>query len=268
MTLRKVASYGSLEKGPDSATSSSFTINGLAPSCPPSPGLPFKQHQIHPRSHHRTRSLFRLLVWCAGVVTVLWFAFKQIQANRPLPNAGWSNDDAEAYEMIGEDALPDFPTPLVVTDKRGRAKWTISIPPTEDFPLQPDTYIDICTSSRETSDHVADLHSHRKSTYRAHAEYYHVDPYFMDINEAIDLGMLPKVGRATLKGGPVTPGNEGDIVGEKGENLVEQDVCDTSLTFVMETGNAGFGETLLLLWTAYGLAQKEGRSFFVDDTRW
>jgi hypothetical protein len=25
---------------------------------------------------------------------------------------------------------------------------------------------------------------------------------------------------------------------------------------------------LMMLWTAYGLAQKEGREFFVDDSRW
>ncbi|KAK5000794.1 hypothetical protein LTR66_000426 [Elasticomyces elasticus] len=36
----------------------------------------------------------------------------------------------------------------------------------------------------------------------------------------------------------------------------------------METSEAGFGNTLLMLWISYGLAKKEGRAFFIDDTRW
>ncbi|KAJ8122386.1 hypothetical protein ONZ43_g1405 [Nemania bipapillata] len=32
--------------------------------------------------------------------------------------------------------------------------------------------------------------------------------------------------------------------------------------------SAGLGPTLMMLWTAYGLAQKEKRAFFIDDSRW
>jgi hypothetical protein len=45
-------------------------------------------------------------------------------------------------------------------------------------------------------------------------------------------------------------------------------VCEKSLTYVMETEDAGIGNTLMGMWIAYGLALKEGRTFFVDDTRW
>jgi hypothetical protein len=58
------------------------------------------------------------------------------------------------------------------------------------------------------------------------------------------------------------------LVGENTDGLIESDVCEKSLTFVMETHDAGLGKTLMMLWTAYGLAQKEGRAFFVDDSRW
>jgi hypothetical protein len=40
------------------------------------------------------------------------------------------------------------------------------------------------------------------------------------------------------------------------------------MTFVLETSDAGLGKTLMQLWTAYGLAKKEGRDFFIDDSRW
>jgi hypothetical protein len=40
------------------------------------------------------------------------------------------------------------------------------------------------------------------------------------------------------------------------------------LTYVMETDDAGFGNTLMRLWMSYGLAKAENRAFFIDDTRW
>jgi len=36
----------------------------------------------------------------------------------------------------------------------------------------------------------------------------------------------------------------------------------------METSDAGSENSLMGLWMSYGLAQKEDRAFFVDDTRW
>jgi hypothetical protein len=48
----------------------------------------------------------------------------------------------------------------------------------------------------------------------------------------------------------------------------DKPVCKKSLTFVLESEDAGLGKTLMMLWTAYGLAETEGRAFFIDDTRW
>jgi hypothetical protein len=167
--------------------------------------------------------------------------------------------------MIGDDSLPDFPTPVVVSDKRGRSKWTISIPSNYDFPLKPEIYGEICRQTKEASDHVADLHKHAHVTHAAHFDYYHVDPYFMDVAEAEGHGMLPG---GLAKGWGRKAGSDGNIVGEKKDGLVDMEVCKTSMTFVMETADAGLGSTLMMLWTAYGLAEKEGRAFFVDDSRW
>jgi hypothetical protein len=171
---------------------------------------------------------------------------------------GWENHAGQQFEMVGDEELPDFPTPVVVLDKKGRAKWTVSIPPDHEFPLEPKIYAEICQQNIEVSNHVADLHS------RTHSEnygYYHVDPYFMDVAEAEDNGLLP---------GPKakTSMKEDEVVGENQNSLIEEDVCEKSMTFLLETEDAGLGKTLMMLWTAYGLAMKEGRGFFLDDSRW
>ncbi|EQK99825.1 hypothetical protein OCS_04464 [Ophiocordyceps sinensis CO18] len=45
-------------------------------------------------------------------------------------------------------------------------------------------------------------------------------------------------------------------------------VCPSSLTFVMESPDAGLGASLMTMWTLYALAKEQGRGFFVDDSRW
>lgn len=81
--------------------------------------------------------------------------------------------------------------------------------------------------------------------------YYYKDPYFVDISDAQRKGLLPK--------------DEQEWEDPAYERLP---TCERSLTYVMETSDAGMGNTLLGMWLAYGLATKEGRTFFVDDTRW
>ena len=79
--------------------------------------------------------------------------------------------------------------------------------------------------------------------------YYQRERSFLDVREAQRKGLLPR-----------------DEEGDDGEGSLP--VCEKSLTYVMETGDAGMGNTLLGMWIAYGLALKEERAFFVDDTRW
>lgn len=45
-------------------------------------------------------------------------------------------------------------------------------------------------------------------------------------------------------------------------------MCERSLTYVLESPDAGLGLTLMGLWMSYGLAKKEGRGFFIDDSNW
>jgi hypothetical protein len=143
----------------------------------------------------------------------------------------------------------------MLNDERGKKKWTVWIPPRHEFPLLPSQYHEICRQSEQVSD---ELERSGKRNAKRNAPYYRKDSYFVDVAEAQQKGLLPN------------PNKEGKI----GEQEIPDDPiagrrpCGKSLTYVMETSDAGMGTTLMGLWTAYGLAKKEERAFFVDDTRW
>ncbi|CAG8983922.1 hypothetical protein HYALB_00006889 [Hymenoscyphus albidus] len=264
LNLRRTASSNNnMEKAPLSSTSSRFNFNHLIASPPPSPSLPaLVPRHGKPLPARTPRTYLRAALWLSGVLVILYFASGVVHKDRHLKAVGWAANSGEQYEMVEETELPDFPTPVVVTDKRGRAKWTVSIPPDSEFPLEPRVYADICMQNMEVATHVADLHSHIYKEHAAHYGYYHVDPNFMDVAEAEEHGLLPGLKAKTNM-------NDAPLVGENNhDGLIESDVCKKTLTFVLETRDAGLGNTLLMLWTAYGLAKKEGREFFVDDSRW
>ncbi|PBP22672.1 hypothetical protein BUE80_DR006609 [Diplocarpon rosae] len=127
--------------------------------------------------------------------------------------------------MVGESEPPDFPTPVVVIDKKGRAKWTVSIPPDHDFPLAPQQYAEICQQNVEVANHVEELHAH---IHRQHLDYnyYHVDHNFMDVAEAEAHGLLPGVkAKMTMKEG-------GSVIGENTDGLIDSEFEDTRKTAV------------------------------------
>jgi hypothetical protein len=261
LTLRPGA-YNPLEKGPQSSTSSRFSFNHLIVSPPASPGLPaLVPRHGKPAPPRRPRRFVKWLIWLLGVLAILWYAFSSLRQGRAMRPVGWATHAGDQYEMVGDTELPDFPTPVVVQDKRGRAKWTVSIPPDYHFPLEPAQYAEICQQNMEVANHVLDLHRHMHIQHQAHHDYYYVDPNFMDVGEAEAHGLLP---------GPKAKTNMkvDELIGENTDGLIETNICDKSMTFVLETQDAGLGKTLMMLWTAFGLAQKEGRHFFVDDSRW
>lgn len=177
----------------------------------------------------------------------------------------WALDSQDEYEMVGQDELPDFPTPIAVSDTHGKSKWTVSIPPTHSFPLGVQDYKDMCAQCHEVAAHVRELHGVSSSKQEAQAKYDYRDPYFIDIKEAETHGLLPGFSK-TMK---VTGRNVAKpLIGESWDYMVEKPACKSSLTFVLESTDGGLGNSLMLLWMAYGLAQKEKRAFFIDDTRW
>ena len=149
---------------------------------------------------------------------------------------------------MGADSLPDEPSAIVVVNERGKARWTVSVPRNASFPLRPGQYREICEQAGEIGRELRALGGKRER--ERERGYHERDPYFLDVREAQRKGLLPK---------------DGDGDGEAEGGLP---VCQKSLTYVMETADAGMGNTLLGMWMAYGLAVKEGRAFFVDDTRW
>lgn len=181
----------------------------------------------------------------------------------------WAHQAHHEYEMVEleEEHLPDFPTPIAVTDKQGRAKWTISIPPSHDFPLRKEQYSALVAQCKEVSGRVQGLHSSRGLPQTILATFGSQDTrdtHFVDVKEAEKDGLL--TGWEVRLSDIGKHRSEGNIIGQSSDS--QQPVCSKSLTFVLESADAGLGKTLMQLWTAYGIAMNEGRAFFIDDSRW
>lgn len=213
-----------------------------------------------------SRKLFRLSLWFIGTFVILYGSIKIVALKRSPVAISYDSTGGKAYEIVGEDQLPEHPTPFAVTDQRGRERWTVSIPPHRDFPLNPSEYREICMRAREVAEHVEDAKTgNTEHKHAAHHGYYYSDPNYMEIDDAQLHGLLPGAERkhdvwAEMLGA--------DAVLESIAPGGKKKTCDKSLTYVLETDDAGLGATLMGLWMAYGLAQKEERAFFIDDTNW
>ena len=251
-----------------------YAFHHLLDSPLPSPALPsiIPRHGKKPPPkwvRSSLRWLVRLCTWIGGVGLVCWIA-STVLGNTKLPAAVSDlSSDGEAYEWIAEDSVPLEATPVVVTDRRGKTKWTVSIPPSLEFPLKPSDYANICPRSDEISDRLQRIKS-GSARIGGSFRYDHKDPNFVDIKEAEWDGLLPAVRESAtrkalalevVKG--LESGNQKRLQAE-GKN----GVCGRSLTYALETADAGLGKTLMGLWMAYGLAKAEGRAFFIDDTDW
>ncbi|CAK7219700.1 hypothetical protein SEUCBS140593_003983 [Sporothrix eucalyptigena] len=297
INLRRAASY-SHEKGPLSSTSSRFGFDHLIfASPPPSPGLPQLLPRKRKASHTpRPSRVIRTVIYLAGLVSVFYLLFISIWGDSPharsvrdglyiwptepgaIPRA---DDSGYDYEMVARSMLPGHPTPVIVSDKHGNPKWTVSIPPNSNFPLATDDYSSICAKCVEVANRVDALRGSsggissisigginkksRKPKTAAERLYAH-DSNFVDVHEAEEAGYLTgSVSIGTLFN--QHSNDDGNIVGES-SLLAGKPVCGRSLTFVLASSDAGLGRTLMLLWMAYAQAQTEGRGFFIDDTRW
>lgn len=163
--------------------------------------------------------------------------------------------DADAYQMVGDDPIPEASATVVVIEGNGRPKWTISIPSADSRPLRPSEYATICRQSEQVSNRLQESTVFGSNPSKGSNDYYHANPNFMDIAEAEAHGLLPVAKVVGPKSG-------------KEERMGGMEVCEKSLTYVLESADAGLGMTLMGLWASYGLAKVEGRAFFVDDTNW
>lgn len=205
-------------------------------------------------------NVVRLFCWSCGVGVILLFALMSLGSSGRMATFGHATHDQEAYQIVKGGCLPDHPAPVMVTDRRGRSKWTVFIPPDLDFPLRPTQYADICAESGKMAQQVQETKSHMPgmSSHAGHYGYYYKDPHFMDVVEAESHGLLPTVQSDEEDNGAM------DRDGKAGKLRA----CERSLTYVLESSNAGLGRMLMGLWMSYGLAKKEGRAFFIDDTNW
>jgi len=267
--VASTASYSQLSPSITSATFLSPTVASrrglLSPSPPPSPSLPslIPRHGKKQPSASHTRLVKRILIGCCGVAILVWLIVRQIYAHHHHHQSANYEEDAEEWEMVGGSRLPEEPSALAVHDVRGKPRWTVSIPAKYDFPLQPLQYRDICQQAMEVSKQLRQDVQANSGIARRMLGYYQKDQYYIDISEAEEQALLPQ-SKAT--GRP--KGFVDDIAIADKEPTSGQAVCDRTLTYVMETNDAGFGNTLLRLWMSYGLAKAENRTFFLDDTRW
>jgi hypothetical protein len=258
--------YSELSPSVTSATFLSPTVASrrglLSRSPPPSPNLPSlipRHGKKQPPANH-SRLVKRLLIGTIGVTLLVWLVLRQMY-NHHSQSLDW--DDGEEWEMVETSSLPQEPSAIVVQDAKGKAKWTVSIPPKYDFPLRPAHYQEICRGSMELSKQLRQ-ESRMNPIVKRMLSYYTKDQYYIDVQEAEEQGLLPQ---SKSQGRPKGFVDDEDIASNNGATGGTK-VCDRSLTYVMETTDAGFGSTLMRLWMSYGLAMKEKRAFFIDDTRW
>ncbi|QPC75497.1 hypothetical protein HYE68_006249 [Fusarium pseudograminearum] len=266
LNLRRASSYNAQDRGPVSSTSSRFNFNHLFFSPPASPALP----ALVPRPPKRRSSqilvtrpsrVFRRLFLLGILLSISYLAAMAFQNPSVIPAAVWPYFEQEEFEMVGQDAFPDFPTPIIVNDNKGRSKWTVFIPPNEDFPLTMEQYAEMGSQCREVSSRARDMHNKGPITETAIINYDAQDEYYVDVYEAERSGLLTPTKGLRAK-------NKGRFVGVDKKHLKHKPVCESTMTFVLESTDAGLGNTLMMLWTFYGLAKQLNRDFFIVDKRW
>ena len=269
--IQSTAHYSQLSPPPQSATSSAFlspTVPSrrglLARSPPPSPSLPslLPKHGKKTTQPSHSKLVKRILIGCCGVAFLLWIVLRQIYANSQGA-ATYEDGNEEEWEMVGGSQLPHEPVALALQDAKGKMRWTVSIPSDYEFPLRPAQYRDICHQSMEVSKEIRQEAKASAGFAKRMLNYYQQDQYYIDVQEAEQQGLLPPSKAAGRPKSFVEDEAIRDGISTEGLK-----VCDRTLTYVMETEDAGFGNTLMRLWMSYGLAKAEKRAFFVDDTRW
>lgn len=165
--------------------------------------------------------------------------------------------------MAGGAQLPQEPSVVATADNTGKMRWTVSIPSSFDFPLRPAQYRDICHQAMEVSSNMRQESRSSSGFAKRMLNYYQKDQFYIDVKEAEEQSLLPPSKVSGRPKGFV----EDDMIAD-GFSTTGLKVCDRSLTYVMETDDAGFGNSLMRLWMSYGLAKAENRTFFIDDSRW
>lgn len=181
-----------------------------------------------------------LFILTGAIYLFSWFR----KVEHKVTEQVYRHADGHSYEIVEDSQLPDYSSPLAVTDGAGESRWTIHIPANRGFPLPAKEYQDICSHMGEVAEHVAALRGNEKEV--QNLQYYDQDPNYVDVAEAQLSDLIPF--DPSFKPGGQIP------------------VCKSSMIYVLDAADAGLGGPLLGLWLAYGLAQREKRAFFIDDS--
>ena len=195
------------------------------------------------------------------MILLLWLVVRQLHASAQSSSSYEGGGDE--WEMAGGTQLPQEPSVVAMADDAGKMRWTVSIPAGYEFPLRPAQYRDICHQAEEVSRDIRqEAHTSAGITKRM-LNYYQNDQYYIDVQEAEAQALLPPSKASGRPKGFV----EDEMIAD-GLSTTGLKVCERSLTYVLETEDAGFGNSLIRLWMSYGLAKAENRAFFIDDSRW
>ncbi|KAG5931463.1 hypothetical protein E4U53_001766 [Claviceps sorghi] len=268
INLRRMPSYHD-HRGPAtlSSTSSRLNFNHLLFSPPPSPSLPALVPRRRKKSRsdvlfvHRPSRAIRAVLYLATLLGVLYLVTSALRNHNVMQFTLPYLRDVQ-HEKGGKDGFPDFPTPVILYDAKKQSKWTVSIPRNYEFPLSIEEYAGMNGLCREVSARVRKLHHKAPLSDVAMVSNDRPDDYFVDVHEAEQAGLLSAVPR----GQP--PKHSGHFIGLSYESMSGKPFCHRSLTFVLETPNAGLGDTIMTMWTLHSLAKEQGRAFFIDDSRW
>ncbi|KAM0253027.1 hypothetical protein ACHAQJ_007458 [Trichoderma viride] len=266
LNLRRNASYNNYDRAPLSSTSARFNFNHLLFSPPPSPSLPVLVPRPRKTSHAkvliaRPSRVLRYMLYFTTLFTTLYFARLAFR-NKESIIAVWPHFTTDEFEMVGQDAIPDFATPIVVSHSHSQSKWTVSIPHHHDFPLSVEEYADMGSKCREVSAHTRELRGKAPLSDEDKLNYDAVDEYFVDVYEAELQGLLPPIAHENKAQ------KTGHFIGVNWESMAGLPVCHSSVTYVLESSDAGLGTAVMGMWMLYGLAKQDGRAFFIDDSRW
>ncbi|KAG6019574.1 hypothetical protein E4U41_003168 [Claviceps citrina] len=267
INLRRATSYNDRSAAKLSSTSSRLNFNHLLFSPPPSPSLPALVPRRRKKSAtdvlfvHRPSRVIRLIFYLSTLLAVLYLLASALQSRNAIQFTLPYLRDTQ-HEVVEQDGFPDFPSPVVISDANKQSKWTVSIPRNYEFPLSMEEYSGMSGLCQQVSARARSLHNKAPLSAQTMLSHDRPDDYFVDVHEAEQAGLLPVVPR----GQP--PKHSGHFVGLSYESMSGKPFCDRSLTYVLESPNAGLGKALLALWTLYSLAKEQERAFFIDDSRW
>ncbi|KAL9603365.1 MAG: hypothetical protein Q9219_001227 [cf. Caloplaca sp. 3 TL-2023] len=274
-TLRRTASATPSFNTDPAEFSKQFGLQHLLNSPLPSPALPsiVPRHGKKPTPRPFRKALrisTRLSTWLCIFALIYWLVRSTRHATDSPSSVTYLSFSTNEYNLALHDSPTHDAAPIVVADPHKKPKWTVSIPQDASFPLKPSQYAQICAQSDHIVKQLSTKHTHLHSGSRD----LQAAMNFVDVQEAHDQGLLSGPARESTQ---LSEGTSTEESAEESQEIIkpqandqtrDSGTCQKSLTFLMESTDAGMGKALLGLWMAYGLAQEEGRAFFIDDSNW